>query len=746
MTLLNPEFSSRRSDVGRYAESPILAGTNRIAAPMPSSDSTVAGNVPEEARDDSATSVGLLFVHGIGEQKKGDTLVSFAEPLYEWLSRWSAGKSNDLWSVSTADAKITQTDDGAPSHVRVSAERNDSDTKIDILMAEAWWADAFAPPSYTQVARWALLVAPAVVGAYLRPRIQSSQVEAAETLTSEEEVPVVWQLVMVFSPLFQLAIQYGPPLIGRFVIPAVLLIMGAFVLVALQVVIVALLILGFIPRVRASVARLQLYFANGFGDTLTLVERPLRYQAMLSQVRKDLDWLEERCDVVSVIAHSQGAVLANEVIAGRPGKVRNLVTLGGALSKLPTLRAALAHRGRTYGSLACRLSAVLAIGYHLLSAPLDLPTPDSWVLPVAAVSLIYVSMLIDSAWHATSLTPAEAIEGVAKPLPGVAWCDLIGDADPVPEGPLPPVTGAMTSEVQNTGSVARDHVSYLANTEQVLARIWQLILGQEVIAMDRGHIARARVGRRERVNDQRLWPKLVTVAGWVATIVAIGLDGTRAIGEWLLTPLTWLVGLVSPDAGSVVRTDTFLQLSLGSLAVLLGLILVHVLVVATTWTAWDRKARDWFFASLDLEPPGRPVWYVVARIVSCVPLLSPLLSAAIRHQDMFKDGRQVAIILFFVAVILTLISFESMWISATSLDTTTAAHGDRVTLKGSNLQRVTRVRIGTVPATTKRKDVGQLTFVVPDGATTGDITIESDGAEIHTSLRLAVSAPVPEDC
>ena len=572
MTLLNPEFSSRRSDVGRYAESPILAGTNRIAAPMPSSDSTVAGNVPEEARDDSATSVGLLFVHGIGEQKKGDTLVSFAEPLYEWLSRWSAGKSNDLWSVSTADAKITQTDDGAPSHVRVSAERNDSDTKIDILMAEAWWADAFAPPSYTQVARWALLVAPAVVGAYLRPRIQSSQVEAAETLTSEEEVPVVWQLVMVFSPLFQLAIQYGPPLIGRFVIPAVLLIMGAFVLVALQVVIVALLILGFIPRVRASVARLQLYFANGFGDTLTLVERPLRYQAMLSQVLKDLDWLEERCDVVSVIAHSQGAVLANEVIAGLPGKVRNLVTLGGALSKLPTLRAALAHRGRTYGSLACRLSAVLAIGYHLLSAPLDLPTPDSWVLPVAAVSLIYVSMLIDSAWHATSLTPAEAIEGVAKPLPGVAWCDLIGDADPVPEGPLPPVTGAMTSEVQNTGSVARDHVSYLANTEQVLARIWQLILGQEVIAMDRGHIARARVGRRERVNDQRLWPKLVTVAGWVATIVAIGLDGTRAIGEWLLTPLTWLVGLVSPDAGSVVRTDTFLQLSLGSLAVLLGLI------------------------------------------------------------------------------------------------------------------------------------------------------------------------------
>jgi hypothetical protein len=48
----------------------------------------------EEARLDPTSaeprpfSLGVLFVHGIGKQQRGDTLVAFADPLYEWLHRW----------------------------------------------------------------------------------------------------------------------------------------------------------------------------------------------------------------------------------------------------------------------------------------------------------------------------------------------------------------------------------------------------------------------------------------------------------------------------------------------------------------------------------------------------------------------------------------------------------------------------------------------------------------------------------
>jgi hypothetical protein len=35
--------------------------------------------------------VGVLFVHGIGEQAKGDTLVQCSEALQNWLNRWIKG-------------------------------------------------------------------------------------------------------------------------------------------------------------------------------------------------------------------------------------------------------------------------------------------------------------------------------------------------------------------------------------------------------------------------------------------------------------------------------------------------------------------------------------------------------------------------------------------------------------------------------------------------------------------------------
>jgi hypothetical protein len=35
--------------------------------------------------------LGVLFIHGIGEQQRGDTLLRCAEPLADWLQKWSEG-------------------------------------------------------------------------------------------------------------------------------------------------------------------------------------------------------------------------------------------------------------------------------------------------------------------------------------------------------------------------------------------------------------------------------------------------------------------------------------------------------------------------------------------------------------------------------------------------------------------------------------------------------------------------------
>jgi len=35
--------------------------------------------------------LGVLFVHGVGSQKKGETLVQFGEPMAIWIEQWFLG-------------------------------------------------------------------------------------------------------------------------------------------------------------------------------------------------------------------------------------------------------------------------------------------------------------------------------------------------------------------------------------------------------------------------------------------------------------------------------------------------------------------------------------------------------------------------------------------------------------------------------------------------------------------------------
>src|SRR5258708_35242087 len=41
--------------------------------------------------------IGILFVHGIGEQKPGETLVQFGEPMCRWIRRW-VDEAIERWS------------------------------------------------------------------------------------------------------------------------------------------------------------------------------------------------------------------------------------------------------------------------------------------------------------------------------------------------------------------------------------------------------------------------------------------------------------------------------------------------------------------------------------------------------------------------------------------------------------------------------------------------------------------------
>ena len=98
--------------------------------------------------------LGVLFVHGIGEQQQYSTLARFGGALQRWLRQWEEGRRDEAPYGRVAPPPVVDVSavdphpDGAdgrkqPAHAEVAVG---SDKKW--LLAEAWWA-----PEVTRYAR-----------------------------------------------------------------------------------------------------------------------------------------------------------------------------------------------------------------------------------------------------------------------------------------------------------------------------------------------------------------------------------------------------------------------------------------------------------------------------------------------------------------------------------------------------------------------------------------------------------------
>lgn len=71
------------------------------------------------------------------------------------------------------------------------------------------------------------------------------------------------------------------------------------------------------------------------GDAYVLVSSPIQKAAAIRKVLDGIDWLEQHCDSIVVVAHSQGAAIASEALRQCENKkVKKLITYGSGLSKL----------------------------------------------------------------------------------------------------------------------------------------------------------------------------------------------------------------------------------------------------------------------------------------------------------------------------------------------------------------------------------------------------------------------------
>jgi hypothetical protein len=425
--------------------------------------------------------VGVLFVHGMGEQEQGDSVTQMGDELTEWLRQWISAAPNSDFKIREARLRTEgQVLGGSPDHpiggqahvsVTITDESGETPTVQEWLLAESWWAKAFRQATFIELVAWAFSAGPWLIASQ-RAGLENRFREAAAKGST--------------GPIASL---------GRTLVTILLMVLAAVLASIITPVFLALLVLSLvpIPGVTGLVRALVNNLSGSFGDLLVLVRSPVRFAAMAEQVRSDIDDIYKRCDQVIVLAHSQGSAVSWHAIrrtAERPEKDRSHVALflsfGQAFRKLKSLY--LLHRssGTEQGVFLAlaTLSTLLLVGAayqgagvvaEIIATQFDLGavferigSNVAWFGVAVAVVLALQEVLVRMTRATDRLVDAEIceeIDDVRAALPGFRWLDLWASADPAPNGPLlaRPPAGVESYKIRNLASTILDHAIYWSN-------------------------------------------------------------------------------------------------------------------------------------------------------------------------------------------------------------------------------------------------------------------------------------------
>jgi hypothetical protein len=552
--------------------------------------------------------LGVLFVHGVGDQERGQTLSLWGDALTDWLRGWSG---DDAVDVTAAHLVLDDTDPAAPAYldltVSLGTAGSDQRHVVQWRLAEAWWAQSFGPPRFREMAVWGFTVAPYALIGHFVSRLERAWVAAGgPVLTSAARIG------RVAASLLEVAV-------------AVLL----APLAALAVLVVLLLSAVPVTRVRALAASLQRAISRTVGDSFILLGSATRAAAIVHRVEHDVRWLADRSDALVVVAHSQGAEVAHRAVRStRPRRLRRLVTVGSGQTKLAALsalRGSGAARSVWFAPAgAFTVAASVAMALDRLGAG---SRDDEIFVPVIGLTF-GLGLLVLGARQARGLdVPADDL---LDPGARDGWLDLYASHDPVSNGPVYGVgTGhpvIRSEQVDNLASAVSDHTGYARNVEQVVARLAEVCAAAcdatlEPSALDQAAMVVARRRRSWRVGWLRC-ARVVVVT--VASVVAL-LDHRRlpAIGRGVLTvaaDLVDLVPLVAVDVSDLVPPR--LSPALGGLAVL-GAFAAAYGGLAALWHLWG--ADD---VRRLVRRAGYPLWspafvvllWAMAALVALVPM------------------------------------------------------------------------------------------------------------------------------
>jgi hypothetical protein len=528
---------------------------------------------------------GIVVVHGVGRQQRGDQLDSVVEPLIEFLGSQAIGHRN----ARVVARNPRSGDDGASSVIHL-AKPDTGEVVEQWDVREAWWAQVFQPSSAQTVLSWAIIA----FFAHVSSTIQNVLLRNAARLIGRNP-PVhgsgVWEVPVAGSYIFYLLDFFGWLVItaGYLAVYSV-----GFLLALLLYIFLLLPGLQLIPAAGALQRSIVDVFTGGIGAQQAVTNRHIALAEAASLITRALQpFLDPDAvspgearpySTVTVIAHSGGCPVAFEALAGEAvkrwcapehGQRRwvTLIMLGSGLNLAWRMRARRKDRDRSF-----------------------------WERPITD--------------H-------------------VNWINLYARYDPVSQGEPPAdmvqtLTRAKLEDqpwlgvrVANDDWPFTDHFSYWTNDEEVNARLVHAIvdsrLGRAPIANIRGSydaadadplrledavyraVQRRAAGHRRSVTLRSSLRLLLLI---LLAAVLIRLRGLiERVGASILSasgwtwpqdgPLGWIARVPWPRFLDWLRSPDFQHWAVGAIATIYAAIILLLLAgLVAALVSWLRSDRD----------------------------------------------------------------------------------------------------------------------------------------------------------
>jgi hypothetical protein len=559
----------------------------------------VSGLMPDA---DDRFDLGILFVHGIGEQAKGDTLRQFGEPMYRWIREWLNLSSTAETRASLRHVYLDgrggpelptlpkeMSDGESPANAQIQLTRG-SRSRTRWLITETHWAEDFAPPTVVQVARWTFGVIPWL-----------ALTQGVDALYGAE------------------AHQRGG-LIQRWVRRAldslsatVLLAVALPAAVVMEVVGIILIILALVPQLQRFVGGVQRLLGRSVGDSYTLLTSPMSLTSMITRIQGDLGWVCKRAKTVVIVAHSQGAALAHRALRQEhPANVIRLITVGQAVGKLEALDfVGSSMRLALWTSL---LAGTFALGFSVLFF---------WLLPaLASAQPAWIGSVLTAASVATwigilrflALSLGFSLRGLnekhrdhlrlGQSIPRFEWHDLYGSVDPVSNGPMfhEAEAGYVPKPIRNSANILRDHTQYLQNRDT----FWPAVMSALPLSAPWARVLRPQPSLEsaaERRKAVRVTSLVAARVVAVATFVCVGWwsmpywSSRGNVDEWCWSGLRALLKnipdwLGNPPAAALFKgSSDCVRIPAWMLVAPAVYLAIHL-----SWRWWDNEAVRAFLA------------------------------------------------------------------------------------------------------------------------------------------------------